>query len=502
MRRYFWLIPIFFMVLATLACDSPSYDPLRVKAVRADPNIPGKAYITVAGIDMFGKVSEGKTVEQVYETTDYGATWKPSTTPAFTKITKELQDLNAPERTKPSLYRWYGDSLSYIDPTLPGKMRLLWTFPRATFRFFFTDDDNTGSGQVYYNIDYSPDYDVSPADPHTVYIALGTEGVLIGANPENPGTAPRKWNLSREGLGIVEYLPLTITNPAAILGIIGLGLLVPPLSGLHVWLLAQVYRYAFQDGEKNAPYKLAGGVTAIITGLAAIAIYVWLTDANTDYYPIVAVMTLICMALGVGAGVWVSRTRGFSALFTRRMAIGAALVSVIVPAGVASIWFLWPAIIAFVFGWGIFRRALERRLDRYNAAATRWGVDRTVLGMLALLMGVVITAGVIALGFGRYFGIFIYILFPTITVLMFVFLLWQSRRQVEKMIVKKKNGDALESSLFRSREWYISVFGHSVAWVFTAGACAAIVFMGQAQAYTWFQTLLVTPAKYVIERGM
>ncbi len=496
MRRYFWLIPVLFLALAMIACDGPYYEPVRVKSVKADPQIPGKAYIVVSGSDPYGQINEGKDFRKVYETTDYGETWKASAYPAFERTAPTY---NYDGQLSP-LYYWsrsgpysVGDGI-YSRSESGGK--LVWQFPRGTFRYFFAPESDTETGQIYYRVDSSPDYDVSPADPNTVYIALGTEGVLVGPNPTNPGAAPRSWKLSRNGIDTIRSLPLTITNSGAILGVILLGLLVPPLSCLHIWLLAQVYRYAFQDGEGREAYKLAGIVTGSITVLAAIAIYIWLTDANTDYYPIVSIMTVICMALGAGAGVWISRKRNFSALFQRRMAIAAVMVSLLVPAGVASIWFLWPVILAAVFAFGIFRRAVDRNLDRQNAAATRWAVDRAGMEIAAFVVFVSLPLGWMFFASSGFVIVFpLFLLAVGIALLgMYKF----SSRRLGRMVIKKKNSDVLESGLFRGRAWVTSLFIHSVSWGIAAGACSVLVFMMQLQAHSWFQTLIVEPAKRLL----
>lgn len=495
MRRYFWLIPVLFLALAMIACDGPYYEPVRVKSVKADPQIPGKAYIVVSGSDPYGQINEGKDFRKVYETTDYGETWKSSDYPAF-----ENSSSNLDVKQLPRLFYWSSGGIYAAANEIFGRDdsggRLQWQFPRATFRYFFAPDTDTDTGQVYYRIDSYPDYDVSPADLNTVYIALGTEGVLVGPNPINPGVAPRSWKLSHNGIDTIRSLPLTITNPSAILGVILLGLLVPPLSCLHIWVLAQVYRYAFQDGESREAYKLAGIVTGSITGLAAIAIYIWLTDGNTDYYPIVSIMTLVCVTLGAGAGVWISRKRNFSALFQRRMAIAVVMVSALVPAGVASIWFLWPVILAAVFAFGIFRRAVDRNLDRQNAAATRWGVDRAALEIAAFVVFVSIPlVWMFFASSGFVIALPLFLLAVGVALLgMYKF----SSRRLGRMVIKKKNSDVLESGLFRGRAWVTSLFIHSVSWGIAAGACSVLVFMMQLQAHSWFQTLIVEPAKRLL----
>jgi hypothetical protein len=499
MRRYFWLIPIFFMVLGVLACDGPSFDPIRVKAVQADPQIPGKAYIVVTGSDPYGTVNEGKEVQIVYETVDYGETWQRSTHAVFPKGTRSNSYQTSPTSNtmKPTKFSW---SNNVLYSNSAKEYKALWSFPRSTFRYFFAPDNDTYSGAIYLNFDYYPDYDVSPAAPNVIYISLGTEGVLVGPNPENPGATPRAWKFSHNGIGEVRFLPLTITNTGAILGIILMGLLIPPLSGLHIWILAQVYRYAFQDGERWQPYQAAARVTAIITALAAVAIYIWLTDVNTDYYPIVAIMTVLCSALSAYTGVQISRKRGFSTLFTRRIGIASAVLACLVPAGVASIWLLWPFIIAVLFCFALFRRAIEGRIESQGAIASRWGLDR--LALIYTFTAGAITAPLVGMLFGS--------LSASGLIFLLAGIVWfgvgsgvylATRNRTGQLLIKKKNEEASTAPIFNGRTWYMTMLGHTALWLFLAGIAAYGVFMFQLGAHNWFQTLLVEQSSRLIIPG-
>lgn len=505
MRRYFWLIPLIFLGLATLACSPPPiydslymppYEPVRVAIVQADAQIPGKAYIIVAGYLYDNEHSfAGREYKQVtYETTDYGETWQPSNHTVFFKNTPsayaEKDGKLVPAYSGRAKYYWSGGNL-YAD-ALEFSPNVLWKFPRSTFRYFFQPEYPS----TYFNLDYHPDYDISAADPTTIYISLGTEGVLVGPNPENPGATPRAWKFSHKGIDAIQPLPLTITDPQSILSIIALGLFIPLLSGLHLWLLAQVYRYAFQPGERFAPYKLAGIVTGIITLLAAFAIYIWLTDANTDYYPIVGIMTLICVVISTGTGIWISRKYGFSNLFVRRMASASALVSVLIPAGIAAIWGLWPFLISGVVAFGLYRRAVERRVEAQGLTATRWELDRMGRRL------VVITAMSVTPIAGLFVLILIISEIPAMAFLIPVLALLSSlpvgtvlynsmRRRSFQFLGKKKNDGPLAEPLFEGRAWRRTLLKYTAAWSLLGVGSAFLIMMLQSQAQHWFQTLLI-----------
>lgn len=522
LRRYRWLIPVLFMALAALACDGPNYEPPRVSKIQADPSLPGKAYALVQGNrnpNAYGRSDDR--IDQAYETRDYGQTWVP--------VTIDDRAARFPETSEAdlSLFGVYEGNL--YKNTKSGNAPI-WYFPRQTFRSFFAPD-NAGSSyeSPYFIFGSVPSFSVSPADPGVIWVAMGTEGVLVGPNPLVDSPAVRSWTLTRNGLTGIHYLPLSITRPDVIAMIVALGLLVPPLSLIHVVLLARAYLYAFQPGEERDAYRLAGLVTGSITILAAFAIVFWLTNESIDYYPVVAVMTGICVLFGVGGGIWISRKRDFSALFIRRMAWACALLSLIVPAGVASVWFLWPFIIGGSIAFGITRLALTRYLDQEGVVATRWGLDRFALELVigcALLL--------IPLGGTLLFGAGFFRAFEEIPLLLILaaIVIWimhklNSRslnrlwtilvglnnaimtrtfsRRAERFTAKKKSpsGDAesaLQTPLFSGQRWLQTLAGAVLSWILAGGVAAVGFFLLQLWVSQWFRTLLIETGSRVAGR--
>src|SRR3954467_11331988 len=104
-----WLIPVFFLILAIIACDAPYYDPPHVLSVAADPETSGRVYAAVGTTE----------TQSTYRSDDYGLTWKPST-----RIVK-------PETTDG--YSMHGDSLTFGET-------VVWSFPRPIYRYFFLND--------------------------------------------------------------------------------------------------------------------------------------------------------------------------------------------------------------------------------------------------------------------------------------------------------------------------------------------------------------------------
>ncbi len=163
MRRYMLLIPLLIMALAALACDSYIPDAPKVVQVEADPQTPGKAFARVAGEVSYSQISAA------YETTDYGQSWH-KTDHTFSSAGD-------------TAFSFYGENL--YDSRTGARV---WSFPRATFRFFFAPDSEEDS---YFQ--FAPMKGcsaVSEADPSIVYVCMGTEGVLVGPNPAAPVHAP------------------------------------------------------------------------------------------------------------------------------------------------------------------------------------------------------------------------------------------------------------------------------------------------------------------------
>ncbi len=428
-----WLIPLVFLVLAALACDNPHYDPPRVLGVLADPETAGQVYAAVG-------TSESRAT---YVSRDYGRSWQLSDREVETGYAEG--------------YSMQGDNL-YSDGAI------IWSFPRPTFRFFFLSDENH---QVF----ALPGSRVSASEAHGVlYVGMGTEGVLTFSQPNDAPSGG--WSLSAEGITPLKPLPLTITEPPTLAGIIALALLIPPLPLLHAYLLSRVWLYAVPG---RRAWRAALLVTLLLTLLAALAVVVWLTDARTEYYPVVAVMSLICVLAGVAASLSLAPSQQAWWLAKR-----AALVSLIVPIGVASIWWGWLLIVPAVACFAIYRYAFSRELSA-SESLTPGTLDRLALTSLGLLLSGVFVVGLLLFGFGnlgswRDVGLF----------LVWLIFAWFSIRVLFSHISRYL---AARSIMTRSLRKTISIT--TILCYVLAPLLAFAVFYGQAAAYDWFTTLLV-----------
>ena len=332
MRR--WWIAVFFLILAALACDAPTYDPLRVIGVKADPETTGHVYTVVGNDDL----------QATYRSDDYARTWARTTEEIEPDVDTQLHMIGG------TLYNSSGQSI--------------WTFPRGTYRFFFLSDDY---GQ-YFSL---PSGNVSnSAAGGVLYIGMRTEGVLTFP-------APGEWYLSAQGIDLLKPLPLTITYTPTIFAIIVLALLIPPLPLIHAYLLSRVWAQIMPSREA---WRRAIIVSLVLTLLAALAITVWLTDVRADYYGIVAVMTAITVITGAGI------TRVY-APESRRLTLWTGFVSLIVPLGVAAVWVGWLFIIPIVTSYAIYHE-LYRRLLKPDETSTQRLVQRLALRSLGVLVAV------------------------------------------------------------------------------------------------------------------
>ncbi len=496
MRRYFWLVPIMMLALAALACDSPSYDPPHVSRVEADPTTPGKAYILVEGdqslmtqqVQQYQDKNGTQSTPRAYETTDYGQHWQPSSH-TFPKPKSSTRDA--------TIIMPDGIALSLAGETLYADQQPVWSFPRPTFRSFFGPSDPHETPYFHlpsYSYSFGLIVDVSAADPTVIWIGMGTEGVLVGPTPHFPSKAnPRPWTLTQNGIDAIHPLRLTITDPVVIWGIILWAMLVPPLAGLHTWLIAQAYRYAFSEGERRGAYRLAAAVSGGIALLAIGAIVIWLTDIQTDYYPIVGMMTLLTVMISVGAAVWLGRSRHFSDGFVRRLALAAGLLALIVPIGVAAVWFAWPFIITLTVAVALFRHCLEGHLEGYKAKTTLWQLDRLSMEITAIFALMLAPLGAVVSGA---IGIFSPLLSPIGLIIAIILSLAVLRTYINwrgnTIIIKKKVGSLeTDTPIFRNMAWSSKLLGYAIVIVVVSTVLAGAVFFGQSAAYNWFQTLLL-----------
>lgn len=456
------LIPVLMLILAALACDDPVAEAIKVDRVEVDADVPGRAYARVLGVFPAA----------VYQTDDYGATW-------------QLSDHVFAE----SPVRQY--SLFMSGETLKLNDQPVWSFPRYMFRFFFYEDDPGVQPRFYL-----PYGDLSnAAQGDTVYIAMGTEGVLIGRLAS--GSTLVDWRLSANGIDVLNPLPLTITNIGSILGIIALALLVPPLVLLHSWMLYCVWIYVLpRPVARRRALQLSLGLSLI----AAVACYIWLTDVRTDFFPVVGVVTLIVVLAGVTLAYLMTEGEQLESKTRRWLLIMTALVSLLVPIGVAGIFTSWWAVFIILFGFSAYRWAYFRHLGREikrdaEGREHRWHIDRLALETMtiAIVFGMVIF-GVMTFGMNSVvrvpFGF-------RDTAMWGIFLVglaaawWVTQAYVNgraSNFIEARRGDA--ERLLREKPLLRDVRIATVVGVILAGVFSFGLFAAQFGAYSWFTTLL------------
>lgn len=454
MSRLRLILAFLMLVGAALACDMPEYDPPRVWSVWAADGV------------VYARVGSALNAA-VYQTTDAGATWERA--PEGTPIVEFTQALAIDRQ---------GDTF-WLDG------QPLWSFPRPIFRFFFLNDPD---GQ-YFALPYRP-HNVIVGD--TIYIAMGTEGVVVGPAPGSGSTQP--WRLTNTGLDPLNPLPLTITAPDQIAGIVALGLLIPPLALLHAYALSRPLRYVL---DPRPAWRRALITTLILTALAAVAIVIWLTDVRTDYYGIVSMMTAIVGMSGVGVTWAAARRAHVSPAVQRRLALAGGLVSLIVPGGVASIWTAWWAVFVILIGYLLLRLPFVRALARAGIAVTDRGTRARIdwLSVSAALIGGLIAALTGAL---LIFNPFLYplrqlaepiilLIGAGVTVIAIVRL---SDGRIRRWIAGLA-GPSASAPADVLRRFQREMIAASIGAVVLIAAASYLTFMAQAWAYTWFTTLLV-----------
>jgi hypothetical protein len=469
MARYGWLIPLVMLALASLACNDIAFPPPMVDRVEAQSDTAGRAYARVINVGLtYDSPDASKALRIVYETEDYGLNWHR---------TEYVFAVTANNSFPMEMY----------SDTLHLKERSIWTYPRSIFRGIFYDTTTQDANNQF----ILPYKDVSNSVVRdTIYIAMGTQGVLVGKLDDN-GIAP-DWHLSTNGMDTLKPLPLTISEPTTILGIIALILVVPPFALIHAYLLQRIWVYLLPALEAR---RLALKVTAGLVVLAIIGAVVWLTNEQIDLYPIIGVMTLITVIVGVTLTLWLAQQKQVSDYTRKRLAVAAFLVSLIVPGGVAAIFAMWWLVFGLVFCYWAYHRAYWRYIIddglTPEGRIQRWLVDR-----LAIEMVVIITIGVAAiiiemalvpaftgtaeliqlLGLGLGFG-----------GLRFLIQHYSSQR-AKAILMRDPDFESKRELRRMSRDLWL----HTVYWIALAVILTGLTFAGQAMAYTWFITLLKT----------
>jgi hypothetical protein len=471
--RPLWLIPILMLILAAIACDDlVMYDTVGVERVVADADTPGRAYAWLS--HHVSEINSERSLrgQYLYVTDDYGANWSPA-------------EGDLPEAEVQAL------PLTMSGETLELDTVALWQFPRPQFRYFFYEPDDTVV--KYFQLPYQPSNSVQG---DVLYVAMGTEGVLVGPAPDS--ASPRAWTLTNNGMSELRPLALTITEPNEIVGIILLALLVPPLPILHAYLLSRVWAYVLPT-QRAWRYALIFSLGQAV--VAAIAIVIWLTQISVEYFPMVAVVTALVVIQGVAATGLLATRAGVTAYTRSRLLTAAALVSLIVPAGVAAIWTGWWAVGLLLIGYACLSYLSRYYLEKYGVITTplknesRWHIDRLAIE------GVLI--GVVTLTFGS-FGIFTLLasvlsrmfdsngmwtwIQPILQVGLLIVGAWLINRRIISRSRQLANIDPDDAPRPMWARAALSV----LAWAFIAAVFAGGVFGLQAGAYDWFTTL-ITP---------
>jgi hypothetical protein len=370
------LLPFLLLALAALACDGGvSYNTIYVAAVDADADQPGQVRIIVR--ELVGFVSSDYTADDdpttassslretdtFYESTDYGRTW--TATDPF--------DVPAPS----------------IDISEQGYSALFggesWVFPRAGFReFFYTNSSgDTGDTIDYFVVGQGGYHNRVAGD--TIYISMGTEGILVGPAPGSPSS--RDWEL-RQNIPGLRALPLNFSDPLTVAGVVLAALLFPPLPFIHAYLLSRVWRYLMPAADA---WRKALRLSLAFAALGAIGIILWIVPATFDigFYPMAITVAIIVVVVSIMMTVRHARAAGLRSGGVWRAGIVSSLVALLVPMGVLSVWVLWWFIALLVGGymtmWALANGHLRRNTIVTDPAKPimHWWTDRLALeGML------------------------------------------------------------------------------------------------------------------------
>jgi hypothetical protein len=469
-----WIIAVLMLVLATLACDDYAPPMPYIDMVLADPTTAGRAYAHLTFYTPYGEqlppTAQTQMTQFVYQTDDYGRTWR-------------ISEFKFPDEFP------YDYPLTMTSQAVRLDAQTLWTFPRRTFRetFFYPND----SGYDYRYIVPSGKLSNSTAEG-VIYTAMGTEGVLVGRfDGSQPQWDRVTWSLEHAGIDTLKPIKLTVDEPAQIAQIILAALLFPPLALIHRYILKRIWLYGASNEDAA---RMATLVSVILMVCAVLAILIWLTNISTDYYPMVAVMTVVTVLVSVAGGYILMQPLEVS--YRRRLLILTALVALIVPLGVASIWVAWPVIIFLLWGYMMYRRRYiyeyEVYLIKTKHPKRRWVLDRLTLETVML-------GGVIA---GLVFGLLIWGLLSSYSgigwfvlglgIVIIVVGTMALRRYVEIRSRYLLPSDALTEANAATLA-VISYRAHlnsMLLWVLGTVLLAGGVFFAQLSIYSWFQTLL------------
>jgi hypothetical protein len=214
-------------------------------------------------------------------------------------------------------------------------------------------------------------------------------------------------------------------------------------------------------------------VSGILAVLAAAAIAIWLTDARTDYYPMVAVMTAIT-AFVSAAVAWASAPQERA----RSLTYYTAFISLIVPIGVASVWVGWLLIVPVLVCYAIFRASYALQL-RGCENATAGVLDGLAWASLGIAVGCGIFVAVVASVFVRvlFFDALGYLIALAVAVV------W-SARWIGQYAAREIISIGGQTNALQTRLSTTTVLCYALP-----AACAALTFWGQGAAQGWFTSL-------------
>jgi len=483
MRRWLALLPLIMLTLAALACgDDGTFFPPAVMKVAADPSVAGKAYALFReGYSSYkydiSKDDAGATKHIVYETTDYGQNWHV-TTQGWPGTPSEVL------------------SAAMHDEDLYIANKPVWSFPRLVFRsIFFSNSIDSKTFQLpATNLPLNAAF--SPADPSVLYIPMGTEGVLVGPNPNIPGAASHPWTLTHNGM--TDLHPHTLMIKSSNDGVFFITLVCVALVFLlYAWLLTQIWRYAFPTGEQHRAQTLAGALSIVLGVVAWLAIDVWLLDERIEVSLVMATASVFIMMLSSSGlmAIWLARSRHFTSAFTLRFALTTGLVSLIVPICVLG-GLIAQVIITFgVIGFMFYRGCTSRYLETRSATITQWGLDRLAIEITLLVSFLLLPiAGMIFGVFGLNIfsvalepsGQFAASLYVFVMSLMFTagYVAWRGKH----VLIKKKAAPVIEDGglvfqydgpLFQGVDWWSSIMINALGWVVVAGSVSILLIVVQ-----------------------
>ncbi len=471
---YMWLIPVVMLVMAMLACDDVIQPSVMVDRVEADPTVDGKVYATLINVDNPDSSDSMDVLTVAYETSDHGASWQRS-------------DHRFADPPVKSAYttEWYGEQLM-----LNGYG--VWSFPRPIFRSVFYDG-TTVQGVLPFDL---PEGSVNNAvQGNTIYIAAGTQGVLV-AHFDDRGGLASDWKISSQGMDALQPLRLSITDPFDILFVIALILIVPPFALIHRYLLSRVWLYILPPAEASS---MAWKVTLGLVAAGVIGAIFWLTSDRVDLYEVLAVLTALIVIVGVTVTVLLAQKADVTDGTRNRLALAALVVSLVVPIGVAAIFAMWWFVFGVVFVYWAFQRVFWRYIQydglTPEGRVQRWRVDRLAIelviiiavGLGGIALQIVLFQTILYRARFDYGLIQLLALALAIGGLYFVIRHYSSGRArgILKLDADTRQGRPLQKM---SRDMWVN----SLYWFILTVVATALTLFAQAMTYTWFTTLLKT----------